>query len=123
MQFLEVLGTASRQDQIRTQESDQADIISKQAEPGKLKDERKRNDWNASMVNYLSTIQGSLGVPLSYVVRENDEPIPEGHDNFIEKCVACAPLEGPIFEADSRRFHQVISANVQGEVAEQWKFE
>ena len=72
------------------------------------------------MVNYLSTIQGSLGVPLSYVVRENDEPIPEGHDNFIEKCVACAPLEGPIFEADSRRVHQVISANVQGESAEQW---
>ena len=91
MQFLEVLETASRRDQIQTQESDQADIISKQAGPGKLKDERKWNDWDASMVNYLSTIQGSLGVPLSYVVKENDEPIPEGHDNFIEKCFACAP--------------------------------
>ena len=72
------------------------------------------------MVNYLSTIQGSLRVTLIYVVRENDEPIPEGHENFIEKCVACAPLEGPIIEADSRRVHQVISANAQGEAAEQW---
>ena len=72
------------------------------------------------MVNYPSTIQGSLGVPLSYVVRENDKPIPEGHDNFIEKCVACAPLKGTIFEADSRRVHQVISANVHCEAAKQW---
>ena len=84
MGFLDVLETAYRQDLIRTQESDQAEIISKQAEPSKLKDERKWIDWDSSMVNYLSTIKGYLGVPLSYVVRENDKPIPEGHDNFIE---------------------------------------
>ena len=120
MGFLEVLETASRQDLIWTQELDQVFIISKQAEPGKIKDKRKWNDWDVIMVNYLSTIHGSLGVPLSYIVRENDEPILEGHDNFIEKCVACAPLKGPIFKAYSRRVHQVISSNVQGEAAKQW---
>ena len=118
MGFLDVLETAYRRDLIRTQEQYQAEIISKKVEPGKLKDERKWIDWDSSMVNYLSTIEGSLGVPLSYVVRENYKPILEGHDNFIEKCVVCAPLKGPIFEADSRRVHQVISANVQGKAAE-----
>ena len=80
MGFLEVLETASRQDLIRTQDLDQSDIIIKQAKPGKLKDERKWNYWDASMVNYLSAIQGSLGVPLSYVVLENDQSILKGHD-------------------------------------------
>ena len=72
------------------------------------------------MENYLSTIPGALGVPLSYVIREVEAPTPDGHDNFIEKSIACAPLKGPIFEADARRVHQVISSNVQGEIAEQW---
>ena len=65
MGFLEVQDTASWRDLIRTQESDQADIISNQAKPGKLEDERKWNGWDARIVNYLSTIQGSFGVPLS----------------------------------------------------------
>ena len=42
--FLAALEEASRRDDIRVQEADQADIISKQAEPGKFKDERKWND-------------------------------------------------------------------------------
>ena len=57
---------------------------------------------------------------MSYFIRENFDPIPEGHYNFIEKSIACTPLAGPIFEADARRVNQVINSNVQCKAAEQW---
>jgi len=68
--FLAVLEVVSRREEIRVQEAEQTDIISKQAEPGKFKDERKWNDWDTGIVNYQSTIHGAQGVPLSYVIRE-----------------------------------------------------
>ena len=38
---------------------------------------------------------GANGVPLSYMIRENEEPdINSEHPDFINKRVACAQLEG-----------------------------
>ena len=68
----------------------------------------------------LSTILGVNGVPLSYVVIENPEPTPEGHDTFVPKWIACAHLTGPHFEADSRIVHQLETSFTQGEISEQW---
>ena len=67
----------------------------------------------------MLAILGVNGVPLSYVVRENSEPTPEGHDTFVQKCIACAPLSGPHFEADARRVHQLETSFTQGEISEQ----
>ena len=118
--FLEQLTIASTREEIRQSLMDQSDIVSKEASPGKLKDEKKWPEWEASMANYLSTIYGSFGIPISYVIRENDEPNTDGHDNFTEKSICSAPLEGPKFEADAKQVHQLIYAQVQGETAEQW---
>ena len=66
----------------------------------------------------LLTILGVNGVPLSYVVRENPKPTPEGHDTFVQKCIACAPLYGPHFEADARRVHKLSKSFTQGNISE-----
>ena len=68
----------------------------------------------------LSTILGGNGVPLSYVARENPEPMPEGHGTFVQKCIACASLTGPHFEADARRVHQLATSFTQVKILEQW---
>ena len=68
----------------------------------------------------LSTILGVNGVPLSYVVRENPEPMSKGHDTFVQKYIACAPLTGPHFEADARTYHQLATSFTQGKILEQW---
>lgn len=59
-------------------------------------------------------------MPLAYVIRENDAPDPDGHADFTSKCIACAPITGPHFEADKREAHQIILSLVQGETAEDW---
>ena len=120
--YLTSLETAINREDIRTQDSDQASIISKQAEPGKFKDERKWSEWDAALLNYLSTIHGASGVPLSYIIHKQADATPTGHDKFVEKCITCAPMTTPIFKSDARRVHQVINSNVQGEAAKKWKY-
>ena len=68
----------------------------------------------------LSTILGVNGVPLSYVVRENPDPTPKGNNTFNQKCITCAPLTGPHFEADARRVHHLEMSFTQGKTLEQW---
>ena len=102
------------------QEVAKSDTISKDSSPGRLQTEKDWEKWSKKFKNYLSTIPGVFGIPLSYVIRENDDAAPEGHDNFMMKCVACASLEGPKFEADARQVHQIIMACVEGENSEEW---
>jgi len=68
----------------------------------------------------LSTLLGVNGVPLLYVIREKEEAKLEGHNTFVQKCIACAPLTGPHFEADARKVHQLATSFTQGETSEQW---
>ena len=106
---------------VRRIEKDQSDTVSKAADPGKFKDERKWPEWEPAFVNYLSTIPGVMGVPLSYVVRDNDEPDTGGtFESFNERAIACSPLTGASFQADARKVHQLLKSFLQSESAEQW---
>ena len=84
-------------------DSDQVDTISKAADPGKFKDEKKWPDWEPAFVNYLSTIPGVKGIPLSYVVRTNEDPDHETNfdGDFVACSIACAPLNDAAFCADA----------------------
>jgi hypothetical protein len=67
---------------------------------------------------YYSSVNG---VPLSYVVREVAEPADDvDYESFNEQAIACSPLTGPVFQADSRKVHQLIKSFLQTETAEQW---
>jgi hypothetical protein len=51
------------------------DTSSKAADPGKLGNQVDWYTWSCGFVNYLSTIPGSTGIPLSYVVCEWMNPL------------------------------------------------
>ena len=119
--FRSDLEIAFQRADVRKVESDQSDTVSKAADPGKFKDERKWPEWEPAFVNYLSTIQGVNGVPLSYVVRDKEESDSMGtFESFNERSIACAPLSGVVFQADSRKVHQLLKSFLQTETAEQW---
>jgi hypothetical protein len=62
-----------------------------------------------------------MGVPLAYVVRENDEPDAGGtFESFNERAIACSPLTGASFQADARKVHQLLKSFLQSESVEQW---
>ena len=121
-EFREVIDISIQHAALRKVEDDQVDMISKAAVPGKFKDERKWPDWEPAFVNYLSTIPGSYHVPLSYVVREQEDLDHDRDfgDDFVSEMIACAPLHGAHFRADSRRAHQSLKNFLVAETAEQW---
>ena len=119
--FRQALDDASNRADVRKIEKDQSDTVSKAADPGKFKDERKWPEWEPAFVNYLSTIPGVNGVPLSYVIREKEDPDHSGvFESFNERAIACSKLEGSVFQADARKVHQLIKSFLQTETAEQW---
>ena len=72
-------------------------------------------------MNYLSVIPGVNGIPLSYVVRENETPDGgEVYTLFNEGMIHCVPLEGQYFLADSRPVHQLLYSFLQGKNMESW---
>lgn len=120
-QFRVALDEANERADVRKVEKDQSDTVSKAADPGKFKDERKWPEWEPAFVNYLSTIPGVNGIPLCYVIRELERPEPSvDFASFNEKAIACAPLTGSNFQADARKVHQLLKSFLQSESAEQW---
>ena len=121
--FLNELRAADDRSKVRAALAENSDTMSREASPGDLENERKWAQWEPGLTNYLSCIPGSNGVPLSYVIRENDDPLDdeeiEGMD-FTQQCVACCPLEGPHFEVDKRKVHQLIQGFTNGTSAEDW---
>ena len=120
--FKQALLTAAQRASLRKVDMDQVNTISKAADPGKLKDERKWPEWYPAFINYLSTIPRVYGVPLSYVVRKNEAPdhARDFAGDFTEEIIACAPLDGPKFRADARKVHQLLTNFLTAELAEQW---
>ena len=120
--FKEALQVSVQIALLRKNDSDQVNTISKAADPGKFKDEKKWPDWEPAFVNYLSTIPGVKGIPLSYVVCANEDP---GHEtnfdgDFVVHLIACAPLNNATFRADARKVHQLLMKFLVAESAEQW---
>jgi hypothetical protein len=119
-EFRIALDVAVYRADVRKVEADQVDTVSKAADPGKFKDERKWQEWEPSFNNYLSCIPGVSGVPLSYVIREKENPEEDDFGSFNEQAIACCKLSGPTFQADARKVHQLIKSYLQTETAEQW---
>ena len=121
--FLTQIQTAKERATIR-ENMEESDGLTKASDPGKLKKLKDWTAWSRGLQNYLSTILGQQGVPLSCVIREETDPDydleQEVDYDFEQLCVNCAPLTGQVFRADARKVHQLIHGFVQGESSETW---
>ena len=107
--------------QIRKSDIELVATNTKAADPGKFKDERKWPEWEKAFINYLSVIPGVSGIPLSYIVREEENPAEEReYATFNERMICRAPLAGQYYIADSRRVHNLLLGYLQGENTEHW---
>ena len=115
------LAIAMANSDIRKNLSDNMETASKAADPGKLRTNTDWYTWSQGFVNYLSTIPGCTGIPLSYVVREFDDPMEmEDESDYLTTLVNRAPIRGTAYIADRRQVHQLLTGKVLGEQAEEW---
>jgi hypothetical protein len=122
--FKAAIETAKQRAQIRKHNAEESDSLSTVSDPGNLKRQKDWLVWSLSLTNYLLTILGQEGVPLSYFIRENDEPDYKEEDeedfDFEQLSIKCALLVGVFNKTDARKVHQLIYGFLQGETAKTW---
>ena len=107
----QALGRAS----IRKNVVKQSKTLQIAADPGELKSDKGYHNWNQRWENYLSTIPGQNGVPLSYVIRIKSAPKfdPETpYLTFIDRMIRCAPRSGPACVSGRRKLHQLYVSHL-----------
>ena len=119
--FKDALRVAESRFSIRKSMSESATIASKAADPGPLKSEKMWKEWEEKFSNYLRCLLGADGVPLVYVIRENDAPDhTTNHPDFVSKTIACAPLHGEFFDADKLSVFNLIVSFTTGHPSGDW---
>ena len=89
--------------------------LAEAAKPEKFKEaSTKWEDWKPTFLNYLRSIPGRDGVPLKYICRDNDEPVLETNDDFLDDYVAMASLSGDSFAIDTVQVHTFLVNFVAG---------
>ena len=119
--FLEALENAIERAQVRKSMKDASDTTTKAADPGPFKSGKEWKEWEEKFTNLLNCIMGVSGVPLSYVIRDDENPDHDGdHPNFINEKIACAPLGGEYYRADSLAVHNLIISYTTGQPSGDW---
>ena len=91
------------------------------ASPGPLDNEKKWKNWENKFVNYARSHIKESGVPLSYVICENEDPyINSEHPNFINKTVACEISEGGCYAAERMSVFNTVVSYTTGQTSSDW---
>lgn len=119
--FKEQLSRALTRADIRQSLKSQTSTAASAASPGPLKSEREWKQWEEKFLNYAGTHVGANGIPLSYVIRDNDDPdTATEHSDFIKQTIACAPLSGEYYNADRLSVFNMITSFTTGQPSGDW---
>ena len=103
-----------RQEQTQATFEKKSKSIIESAKPNRFTNDTKWDDWKPIFQNFLRSIPGRDGVPLSYIIRTNASPDPTPHMDFLDDYVAMAPLNGISFNADAKEVHTYIVKFISG---------
>jgi hypothetical protein len=81
-------------------------------EPEKF-DPKRYKQWSRSMENYLDSIHGQSGVPLSYVTRGEDVDPNEAETDY-QRVIWSAPHDGMAFNNDNRQVYRMYKQAMIG---------
>lgn len=120
--FKSQLDIALSRAEIRKALKDQSSTAALAATPGPLESEKQWKQWEEKFTNYTRSHIGAFGVPLSYVIRENDNPTDavDVAEDFVSKTIAYAPLQGEYYNADRSTVFNMIVSFTTGQQSDAW---
>ena len=96
-----------------------SDTISKAAKPVRSMKEVKWEDWAPTFMNYVRAIPGRDGVPLKYIIRDNDFSNLTPNKDLRDDNVNNSSLQGGSFTIDAAEVHTfIVNLISQNEEAE-----
>ena len=87
---------------------DKSKRVSEAAKPSQFDENTKWTDWCPVSINFLKSIPGRHGHPLSYVVRDSDDATMVADASILDDYINRAPLVGDAFDADISEVHTYI---------------
>ncbi len=119
--FRTALDVALRREDIRSNLKKQSKTAADAASPGPLESERKWKTWEEKFVNYCKAHIGAFGIPLSYVIREDDAPSTAAtFPDFVTQTIECAPLTGDFYNADRLSVFNMLITFTTGQPSGDW---
>ena len=102
---------------------DKSKTITDTAKPRHFTNDSKWDEWKPTLLNFLRSIPGRNGVPLSYICREEDAPaVTYDHNiDFIDNYVLMAPITGDAFTIDAAEVHTYITRFMAGNTVAETK--
>ena len=91
-----------------------AKTLSDTAKPGSFTEQTKWEDWQPVFANFLRSIPGRNGIPLSYTIRANDNPTVVPNASLLDDYINRAPLNGDAFDADVAEVHTYLVNFISG---------
>ena len=88
--------------------------VSETAKPQTFTETTKWSDWCPVFINFLKCLPGRDGVPLTYIVRDNDDAITVTDAEMMDDYANRAPLTGEAFNADASEVHTYIVNFISG---------
>ena len=88
--------------------------VSETAKPPAFTETTKWSGWCPVFINFLKCLPGRHGVPLTYVVRDNDDAITVADAEMMDDYANRAPLTGEAFNADASEVHTYIVNFISG---------
>ena len=82
--------------------------------PDKFTTDMRWRDWADEYINYLKFCPGTDGIPLSYIIRDNNTPTPTTGASFLKVWVATAPHYGDTYGVDSESVHTSLTKSISG---------
>ena len=114
MELLQQIADATVREQCRKTQKKAGEALITHEFNSKLKNSAQWERWKVEFKSTLSSIIGAKGIPLSYVIRENDDQqlLNNAEASWDEKFVSAVSLTGPEFNIDKMTVHQIILRNV-----------
>ena len=111
-QFLEQIKEASERAKLRQEQKKVGEALIGSEFTVQLKTRHQWERWMLELKTTLGAIIGAKGIPLIYVIRDNDAPILGGHATWEEKAIAGCTLQGREYARDTATVHQLIIKNI-----------
>jgi len=111
-EFLEQIKEAAERARLRQEQKKVGENLIGAEFTVQLKSRHQWERWLLELKTTLGAIIGAKGVPLTYVIRENDAPDLLGHQTWEAKAIAATTLRGREYVRDATTVHQIIIRNI-----------
>src|SRR5210317_345036 len=111
-QLWAILAEALERDRRRKDQKKEGDSYLDSTFNVKLKSTAQWEKWNEELESTLCQIIGVRGVPLTYIIRKDAEPVFDDEDPYKKAVIQAMTLTGTEFDQDARTVHKIILKNI-----------